>query len=166
MHAVPACMHGIGTDGVVFNNATDTYLVGTNERLLKWKPEHTADLVVLRVPATSDLLPCKFVLCAQNQGVLIPVSDRLLLDTPEARRLVEQHSIENKSLAGATVLECVGVYVSAGWAEVNAGGVAWRPTHVRHEKQAPNSVQTYENVHAAAADQLDEQAIVAYLTTK
>ena len=166
MHAVPACMHGIGTDGVVFNNATDTYVVGTNERLLKWKPEHTADLVVLRVPATSDLLPCRFVLCAQNQGVLIPVSDRLLLDTPEARHLVEQYSIENKSLAGATVLECVGVYVSTGWAGVNPGGVAWRPTHVRHEKQAPNSVQTYENVQAAVADQLDEQAIVAYLTTK
>ena len=157
MHVVPACMQGIAIDGVIFNTSSDQYIVGTNPRLLKWKPENTADLVVVREQFSSGIVPDRFVLFAQADGMLVPVSDALLLDTPNARWLVDAYAMP----AGASkpmVLECVGVRV-----QEPVLHVGWRPAQPRPEKSAPNSVATYQNVHAAAAQPLDEAAIVAAL---
>lgn len=160
MHAVPACMQGIATDGVIFNAADDTYVIGTNPRLLKWKPEHTADLVVVRQADGTALLPQQYTLFAQERGEPVAVSNNLLIDTPTAQRLAHECAVEEPH-PQAPVLECVGVPLVSPLS--NAVEVYWRPVHLRPEKRAPNSLDTYRNVLAAAANQLDEPAVVAYL---
>jgi hypothetical protein len=162
MHAVPACMQGIATDGVIFNGATDTYVVGTNPRLLKWKPEHTADLVIVRQTGGTALLPQQYVLCAQEHGRPVSVSDNLLIDTAAARRLVNEYAAD-QLLADAPVLECVGVLRAVPQLEGTTLEVFWRPVQLRAEKRAPNSLETYQNVFAAVANHLDEPTVVAYL---
>lgn len=163
MHAVSACMQGIATDGVIFNAANDTYVVGTNPRLLKWKPEHTADLVIMRQSDSTTLLPQQYVLYAQSQGQPAPVSNNLLLDTPTAMRLVETYSIAQFTTnVHAPVLECTGVLLKTPLVD-NTVDVFWRPVQVRTEKQLPNSIETYYNVATAITDQLGESAVVAYL---
>lgn len=160
MHAVPACMQGIATDGVIFNAADDTYVVGANPRLLKWKPEHTADLVVVRQTGGTALLPQQYTLFAQEHGAPVAVSNNLLVDTPTAQRLAHECAVDEPHLQ-APVVECVGVPLVAPLS--NTLEVYWRPVHLRPEKRAPNSLDTYRNVLAAAANQLDEPAVVAYL---
>jgi hypothetical protein len=162
MHAVPACMQGIATDGVIFNGATDTYVVGTNPRLLKWKPEHTADLAVVRQTGGTVLLPQQYVLCAQEHGRPVCVSSNLLIDTAAARRLVNEFAVDQLA-TDAPVLECVGVLRAVPQIEGTTLEVYWRPVQLRAEKRSPNSLETYQNVIAAVANHLDEPTVVAYL---
>lgn len=165
MHAVPACMQGIATDGVIFNAAMDTYIVGTNPRLLKWKPEHTADLVAVAQTDGSELVPQQYTLYAQSHGQFVAVSSNVLIDTVTAHHLLQTRAVTAPG-AGAPVLECTGVVCRTQLLTGEATDVFWRPIQLRSEKQLPNSVDTYNNVLAAVIGQLDESAIVAYLANQ
>lgn len=172
MHAVPACMQGIATDGVIFYSATDTYIVGNNPRLLKWKPEHTADLVVARLvdttggtADTSSIVPRQpFGLFAVAPHGLVLVSRNVLADTPAARALLQQIDVESN--AGKTlILECVGVLIKTAFNAPDAPpAVYWRPVQMRVEKLAPNSLDIYMSIVNAIVVHLDEAAVVAYIT--
>lgn len=165
MHAVPTCMRGIAIDGVIFNTATDTYHVGTNPRLLKWKPEHTADLVLVREQTATEMLSESYTLCAQRAGRLMSVTDNILLDTPNARQLAARYAVDLNAAVGATVLECVGVRVQTPMID-DGVHVFWRPVHPRPEKQLPNSLATFNNVMTAVAAPIDQARIVATLAAQ
>jgi hypothetical protein len=165
MHLVQACMRGIGTDGVIFNNASDTYVVGVNQRLLKWKLEHTADFVIVRQTGTTDLLPTKYALYVQDGGKPVHVGGNVLLDTDNAQQLIQRYAVHSGTGQRASVIECTGVCLQTPLIDGSLA-VYWRPVQARAEKKTPNSLETYRNVVAAVLNHVDEAALVTYLANR
>lgn len=149
MHAVPSCMQGIATDGVIFNPNRCAYVVGTNARLLKFKPHHTADLAFVRDSKDNALSIC----VTAEGGALTKVLTQILTDTPSARRLSEMRG-------SPLIFECEAVMRDAG---STVADIWWRPLQHRSEKKAPNSYETYQSVVRAVLRPLDEEAVVDYV---
>lgn len=155
MHAVPACMQGIATDGVIFNPNDSAYEPGkSNARLLKFKVHHTADFHVQHTGSNSYDL---YVQDADSE--LSVVSHNLLTDTPAARALVRAHVPTGELARRRCILECEGVHDEH-------GALWWRPVQHRSEKKKPNSRQNYEGVLTALANVLDEDALIDYVVRK
>lgn len=161
MHAVPACMQGIATDGVVFNPNDSAYEPGaSNARLLKFKVHHTADFAVQHTGSN-----CFELYVQESDGQLAVVSHNLLTDTPAARALVRRHVPTGTGVPRMRcILECEGVRHTGG--DDDDGALWWRPVQHRSEKKKPNSRQNYDGVLMALSNVLDEEALIDYVVRK
>lgn len=167
MHAVPAAMQGIATDGVIFNPNDSAYTSSANPRLLKFKPHHTADFrfmidsvgqIVVQVTNTEDA-------GANESATLSKVLSQVRADTPNARRLIEATPTW-KMACRPYILECEAIIESVPGQPTTIRDVWWRPVHHRSDKRKPNTYANYKGIVEALLHPMPEQAVIEHVLAK